>query len=69
MKWYRTLFRVYGLVLMLVGFAFFALVYPLGAPVVPWLGLVVALLGAWLGFSPIPQPEQDPRTEDKGRTH
>ncbi|MEC7241281.1 MAG: hypothetical protein VXW32_08565 [Myxococcota bacterium] len=58
MSWYRGLFRTYGLFLMALGFVFFILVYPLGAPVVPWLGLVVALLGAWLGFSPTPNAPQ-----------
>ena len=65
MNWYRNLFRVYGLLLMIVGFAFFALVYPMGAPLVPWLGMLVALLGAWIGFSPIPHPEPRPQGEDK----
>ena len=59
MTWYRGLLRIYGLLLMTLGFVFFILVYPLGAPVVPWLGLVIAFLGAWLGFSPT--PETDPR--------
>ena len=65
MNWYRNLFRIYGLLLMVVGFAFFALVYPMGAPLVPWLGMIVALLGAWIGFSPTPQTEPGPPREDK----
>lgn len=63
MNWYRVLFRVYGLLLMGLGFAFFVLVYPLGAPVVPWLGLLVALLGALIGFSAT--PESRPKTSQE----
>jgi hypothetical protein len=40
---------------MIFGFAFFALVYPTGAPAVPWSGLVLAFAGAWIGFSKDPQ--------------
>jgi hypothetical protein len=36
---------------MFFGFSFFLVVYPTGAPAVPWAGLVLAFLGAWLGFS------------------
>ena len=49
--WYQGTLRLFGLVLMIAGFSFFALVYPTGAPLVPWLGLIVAFIGAWVGFS------------------
>ena len=68
MTWYRGLFRIYGLFLMTLGFVFFLLVYPLGAPVVPWLGLVVAFLGAWLGFSPTPETHPSETEEAADRS-
>ena len=51
MNWYTRLLKIYGILLMLCGFLFFALVFPLGAPGVPWGGLVIAFVGAWIGFS------------------
>jgi len=49
--WYQKTLWVFGGTLMLGGFSFFMLVYPTGAPTVPWLGLIVAFVGAWVGFS------------------
>jgi hypothetical protein len=54
--WYSNSLRGFGFGLMLFGFAFFAVVYPTGAPVVPWAGLVLAFSGAWIGYS---KPRQD----------
>jgi hypothetical protein len=49
--WYRQSLRRFGLALMIVGFSFFAMAFPTGAPVVPWAGLILAFVGAWIGFS------------------
>jgi len=49
--WYQKTLMCFGLSLMVVGFLFFAMVFPLGAPVVPWGGLVLAFVGTWVGFS------------------
>jgi hypothetical protein len=55
--WYQNHLRCLGLGLMVVGFGFFGLVFPLGAPAIPWAGLVLALLGAWVGFAKPAQPK------------
>jgi hypothetical protein len=40
---------------MIFGFSFFLVVYPTGAPAVPWSGLVLSFAGAWIGFSNAPK--------------
>jgi hypothetical protein len=60
--WYTKHLKGFGMSLMIFGFAFFALVYPTGAPVVPWSGLVLAFAGAWIGFSKGPE-SKDPETK------
>jgi hypothetical protein len=63
--WYTSTLRGFGLGLMLMGFAFFAVVYPTGAPTVPWAGLVLAFSGAWIGFSKPPSdPINNPQKSD-----
>ena len=49
--WYQNSLKTFGLSLMVVGFLFFAMVFPLGAPVVPWSGLLLAFVGTWIGFA------------------
>jgi len=63
--WYQKTLWLFGVVLMLVGFSFFALVYPLGAPMVPWLGLFVAFIGAWVGFSEVASKQKKPIVSPK----
>jgi hypothetical protein len=46
--WTRGSLGCLGLAFIGVGLPFFVLVYSVGAPKVPFLGLVVAALGAWL---------------------
>jgi hypothetical protein len=50
-SWYQQSLRRFGVALMVVGFSFFAMVFPTGAPVVPWAGLILAFVGAWIGYS------------------
>jgi hypothetical protein len=53
--WYAKHLKCFGLSLMIFGFSFFLVVYPTGAPAVPWSGLVLSFAGAWIGFSNAPK--------------
>ncbi len=48
--WYQLTLALFGLALIAVGLPFFVLVYSIGAPVVPFAGLLIAALGAWFLF-------------------
>ncbi len=50
--WTRRPLGCLGLAFLAVGIPFFVLVYSVGAPKVPFLGLVVAALGIWLLLVP-----------------
>ena len=45
--WYDRILAALGLALMGVGIPFFVLVYSVGAPVIPFAGLLIATLGLW----------------------
>ena len=45
--WYDRILAVLGLALIGVGIPFFVLVYSVGAPVIPFVGLLIATLGLW----------------------
>ena len=49
-RWYDPPLALLGFGLLLMGGSFFALVAWVGAPVMPYTGLVVAALGLWIGF-------------------
>ncbi len=46
-QWYDGPLAALGLALIGVGLPFFVLVYSVGAPVIPFAGLLVAALGLW----------------------
>ena len=48
-EWFDGPLAVLGFLLTLLGSAFFVFVYSIGAPVVPYGGLLVAGFGLWLG--------------------
>ena len=48
--WYQLPLALFGLALIAVGLPFFLLVYSIGAPVVPFAGLLIAGLGCWFLF-------------------
>ena len=48
--WYELPLALLGLALIAVGLPFFVLVYSVGAPVVPFAGLLIAGLGFWFLF-------------------
>ncbi len=46
-QWYDRTLAALGLALIGAGVPFFVLVYSVGAPVIPFAGLVIAALGLW----------------------
>ena len=48
-QWFDLPLAVLGVTLMVLGMAFFIFVASIGAPVVPFGGLAVALFGGWVG--------------------
>ena len=48
--WYDLPLAILGTGLLLMGLSFFVLVTWVGAPVMPYTGLAVAMLGLWIGF-------------------
>ena len=46
-QWYDRTFAALGLALIGVGLPFFVLVYSVGAPMIPFVGLLIATLGLW----------------------
>ena len=49
-RWYDLALAALGFGLLCTGGSFFTLVAWVGAPVMPYTGLAVAILGLWLGF-------------------
>ena len=65
--WYDRTLAALGLALMGVGVPFFVLVYSVGAPVIPFAGLVVASLGLWfLSGHRMARQRQELREKDGG---
>ena len=48
-QWFDLPLAILGFMMMLLGSTFFIIVASVGAPVVPFGGLVIAILGLWLG--------------------
>jgi len=49
-RWFDLPLAILGLALTVLGGCFFVFVYAIGAPVVPYGGLVVAAFGLWIGL-------------------
>ncbi|MDP6945282.1 MAG: hypothetical protein QF464_14130, partial [Myxococcota bacterium] len=49
-QWFDGPFALLGLALTVLGSTFFVFVYSIGAPVVPFGGLVIAAFGVWIGL-------------------
>jgi hypothetical protein len=50
MNWYDLPLALLGLALLVFGSSFYLLVSVVEAPVMPYTGLIVAILGLWIGF-------------------
>ena len=57
--WFDRPLRILGILLMLFGGTFFIFVSSVGAPVVPYGGLLIASFGLWIAFMRRSGPEPD----------
>ena len=48
-QWFDLPLAILGFMMMLLGSTFFIIVASVGAPVVPFGGLVIAIFGLWIG--------------------
>ena len=49
-RWFDLPLALLGLALIVLGSCFFVFVYAIGAPVVPFGGLIIAAFGLWIGL-------------------
>ena len=69
-QWYDLPFAVLGCGLLFMGGSFFTLVAWVGAPVMPYTGVAVALLGMWIGFiRPLRRTARQETTRDLEHDH
>ena len=48
-QWFDLPLAILGVMMMLLGSTFFVIVASVGAPVVPFGGLAIAIFGLWIG--------------------
>jgi len=65
--WFDLPLTILGLVFMLLGGTFFIFVASVGAPIVPYGGLAIALLGLWLAIIR-PLRRAQPETHSEGES-
>ena len=66
-RWYDLPLLILGLLFALLGGTFFVIVSSVGAPLMPYGGLAVALFGLWVGFiRPLRRRESAPQSVEPG---
>ena len=63
-RWYDAPLLLLGLTMLLFGGTFFVFVSAVGAPVVPYGGLTIALFGLWIGVLRPLNRSSDPAHSD-----